>query len=153
MLVKRTDLIRVERAIAKEGSAYWFNEGDDWYISESHFVLRVNKDIFDYLKKKLDGRKRKIEWRELGSLKNFFMNIDGILVRDRKPGKLPDKREVLVLEQSTYKVVIDRSFIVTTDGQYLFYTNGTTKPVYQVIGDYELVNMILPIANPEVIYD
>lgn len=153
MPVKRTDLVRVERAIARERTAYWFNEGDDWYISESHFVLKVNKDIFDYLKKKLDVRKRKVEWRELASLKNFFVNIDGTLVSERRPGKLPDKREVLVLEQSTYRVVIDRSFIVTTDGQYLFYTNGTTKPVYQVIGDYELVNMILPIANPEVTYD
>lgn len=156
MPVRKSDLVRVERAIGKHGTAYWQNDGEDWYISESHFVVQLDKELFDHLKKKLYGRKKEIKWKEY-NLKKFFENMDGILVRDRRPGKLPDGRGVLVLEQADYKVVIDRSFIVTTDGPYLFYTNGSNKPVYQLIGDdwtdYELANMILPIANPEVAYD
>ena len=151
MRERKIDLKSIERAIAKEKTAYWYMI-DGWcYISDSHFVLRCIQDVFDTLKKKLDARKRTIEWKELPMLQKFF-KIDGILCENRRTGTLPDGREVLVLFQPDYKVVIDKMFLVGTDESPLYYTSGKTKPVYQIISE-SMVNMILPINQPEVQYD
>lgn len=151
MRERKIDLKNIEKVIAKERTAYWYKADDWYYISDSHFILRCTEKVFAGIKKKLDARKRTVEWRELPLLQKHF-NIDGILCERRKSGKLPDGREVLVLFQPDYQVVIDRMFLVQVDESPLYYTSGRTKPVYQIISD-ELVNMILPINNPEVLYD
>lgn len=146
--MKKGDMNKLVRALAKEKTVYHYSFDGDVYLSEGHFIIRTTAENAQYMIDRVNEKKRKTTWRELSSLPSFYDMKDKVYAwcdKIERGEVLKDKRKIIKLLQKDYMIRLDDRFCL--DGGD-FMTCKPNTPVLEYVSN-DAVLYICPIRTEE----
>ena len=150
--MKKGDMNKLVRALAKEKTAYHCSFNGDAYLSEGHFIIRTTAENAQYMIDRVNERKKKTTWRELSSLPSFYDMTDKVYTwcdKIERGEVLKNKRKIIKLLQKDYMIRLDDRFCL--DGGD-FMTCEPNAPVLEYVSN-DAVLYICPIFTLKEIKD